>query len=581
MNIVSVTQQLADHGLNEPRLNVLLADADNYSVLLLQPKGQIDATQAGIRNHDRALADAQFGEFLAEATASQTDLVVTPEYSTPWDVLRAAIDDVDKGPSQGKLWALGCESIKYSELQRIKNEIAESVTVIFEKLEPDEGRFVDPLVYVFRTTESNGDGQSKLVVIVQFKTHAMVDPHDFERNSLQVGTTVYQFGTYGAGISLVTLICSDLLAFNDQDAKKVYDRSLILHIQLNNERQHTTLLRFHERLLQFSGDQTELLTLNWARGTRIYHDGSETPWSKFAGSAWYLKTAQIDTDDETITANHRKGFYYTRLESYKAHVSFFNFRTELFSLTATKVVRLGVAGPVGGRRGPQLNMTKSWDDVRRHWSNSGPVNDGFVDLCHECGGAAAQVKTTYDHSPLACERLLSLCAGNADSSLDWFLPGKLDSFALDKREPIFRITFCQASHGEAAQFRVRRLRRCAILWTILQTPAYLPQILQNDMNGFMLEWTKLAPHQNLRCQSGERATVMYLGEDSDDATIQRTYKAARERIRRSLDEEAGDRAKQRVVLWYRDVNGTIQRRWDPPTIDRQREESEYDIGRMA
>lgn len=582
MNIVSVTQILADdYGLNAPMLNVLLADANNYSVVLLQPKGQIEVTQAGIRNRNRALADAQFGEFLAEATASQADLVVTPEYSTPWDVLRAAIDGEDKGPSQGKLWALGSESIKYSELQRFKNEIAESATVIFEELEPDDNRFVDPLAYVFRTTEIHGDGQSKLVVLVQFKTHAMVDPHDFERNSLQVGKKVYQFGTYGAGISLVTFVCSDLLGFTDQDAINVYDRSLILHIQLNNERQHTSLLGFRERLLRLSGDQTELLTLNWARGTRIYRDSGEVPWNEFAGSAWYLKTAQIELDDATIAANHRKGFYYTRLESYKAHVSFFNFRSAVFSLTASKVVRLGVAGPVGGRRGPQVITTKSWDDVNRHWANSGPSNDGFTDLYRECGGAAAQVKSTYDRCPLACERLLSLCAGNADSSLDWFHPGKLDSFALDKSEPILRITFCQDCNAEAAQFRVRRLRRCATLWTILQTPDYLPQTLRNDVNDFVLDWTPLAPHQNLLCQSGERATVMYLGEDSDDAIIQRTYKSARERIHRSLDEKAGDRAKQRVVLWYRDANGNVQRRWDPPTIDRQLGESEYDIGRMA
>lgn len=581
MNIVSVTQVLADHGLNAPTLNVLAADANNYSVLLLQPQGQLEATQTGIRNRDRTLAAAQFGEFLAEATASQADLVVTPEYSTPWDVLRAAIDGANSGPTQGKLWALGCESIKYRELLGIREELAEIATVIFEEMNPEDNRFVDPVAYVFRTTKSHSDGQSQLVVIVQFKTQPMFDPYDFERNSLQVGTRIYQFGIYGAGISLVTFICSDLLAFTDQDARNVYDRSLILHIQLNNERQHTNLLGFRERLLRLSGDQTELLTLNWARGTRIYHDGNEGPWNKFAGSAWYLKTAQIDLDDATVAANHRNGFYYTRLEAHKAHVSFFNFRPAVFSLTSSKIVRLGVAGPVGGRRGPQLIMAKSWDDVNQHWANSVPSNDGFTNLCHQCGAAAAQVKLSYDRCPLACERLLALCAGNADSSLDWFHPGKLDSFGLDQREPILRITFCQDSHGEAAQFRVRRLRRCAALWTILQTPAHLPQTLRNDMNGFVLEWTPLAPHQNLRCQSGARATVMYLGEDSDEATIQHTYKAARERIRRSLDEEAGDRAKQRVVLWHRDANGNVQRCWDPPAIDRQRGESEYDIGRMV
>lgn len=581
MNIVSVTQVLAGQGLNAPTLNVLIADENNYSVLLFQPKGQIEATQAGIRNRDRALADAQFGEFLAEATVSKVDLVVTPEYSTPWEVLHAALEGADSGPAQGKLWALGCESINYSELVNMREELAEIATVIFEDMEPDDNQFVDPLAYVFRTTKSDSDGEPQLVVLVQFKTHAMGDPHDLERNLLQVGTKVYQFGTYGAGITLVTLICSDLLAFTDHDARQVYDRALVLHIQLNNNRQHHSLLDFRKRLLQFSGDQTELLALNWARGTHIYNDGHQLPINKFAGSAWYLKTDHIDLDDTTVAANHRKGFYYTWLESYKTHVLFFNFQLEVFNLTASKVVRMGVAGPVGGRRGPQLNKAKSWDDSGRKWDDSEPSNDGFDDICHECNGALAQVNATYKGCPLACERLLALCAGEVDDSLNWFHLDKMDSFFLHRDELIRRITFCQASHQDAVSFRLRRIKRCAHLWNILQTPANLPQPLLNDVNDFVLEWTPNAPHQNLLYQSGERATVMYLGEDSDDATIQKTYKAARERIRLSMDEEAGDRAKQRVVLWYRATDGNVQRRWDPPTITRQRGESEFDIGRMA
>jgi hypothetical protein len=249
VDIVSATQELAGHGLTAPMLNVLEADANNYSVHLLQPKGQIEATQAGIRNRDRIMANAQFGKFLEEALASEADLVVTPEYSTPWEVLRATLNGANRGPSQGKLWALGCESIKYSELLKIREELADIAIVIFEEMNPDDNQFVDPLAYVFRTTKNHSDGEPQLVVLVQFKTHPMVDPHDFERNSLQVGTKIYRFGTYGTGITLITFICSDLLAFTDQDALRVYDRALILHIQLNNERQHASLLSFRERVL--------------------------------------------------------------------------------------------------------------------------------------------------------------------------------------------------------------------------------------------------------------------------------------------------------------------------------------------
>ncbi|KKK53307.1 hypothetical protein LCGC14_3096100, partial [marine sediment metagenome] len=206
MNVVSVSKLLArqDHGLNAPTLNVLVADASNYSVHLLQPQARMEATQAEIRNRDGNLATAQFGDFLEKAFASGADLLVTPEYSTPWNVLRDAINGVDKGPAPGKLWVLGCESIKYSELQRFRDEISEHATVIFEEMNPNDGRFVDPLTYVFSTTENRDDERLKLVVLVQFKTHPMADDHDFERNLLQLGSDVYQFGSYGAWVNFTT-----------------------------------------------------------------------------------------------------------------------------------------------------------------------------------------------------------------------------------------------------------------------------------------------------------------------------------------------------------------------------------------
>lgn len=581
MDIVPATQILADHGFDEPRLNVLLADANNYSVLLLQPEGQIEATQAGIRNRDRELAGAQFMGVLAEATASQPDLVVTPEYSTPWEALRAAIVGADKGPTQGKLWALGCESIKYSELQSIKHEIAEIATVIFEGMDSDDNRFVDPLAYVFRTTESHGDGQPKLVVLVQFKTHAMADKHEFEKNRLQLGSSVYRFGRYGTGISLTSLICSDVFAVTEDVAKQVYDRSLILHIQLNPEPRHQNFLECRAKLLGLSDDNTEIICLNWASGVEIWIDGQRNPWGNIAGSAWYGKMQEFDSHDATLSQNHRRGLYYASLKHHRAHALFLNFSPATYLLTASKVARIGVPGPVAGRRGPQLDAVLNWDSVKHTWAATTASDDGFLAIVVHCGAAAEQVRAVFNVCPLACERLLALCAGNADVSLDWFHPRKLDSFALDQRELILRITFCQDSHADAAQFRVRRLRRCAHLWTILQTPNALPEVLKPDANGFVLDWTPDAPHQNLRCAGGERATVMYLGEDSDDATIERTYKTARERVRRTLDEEVGDRAKYRVVLWYRDTNGQARRHWVPPAVDRQRGESEYDIGRIA
>lgn len=584
MNIVSVKQLLAhsDYGLEEPTLNALVADANNYSVLLLQPQGRIEADQAGIRNRDGDLAYSQFIEFLGKAATLGADLVVTPEYSTPWNVIREAINGADKRPAYGKLWALGCESIKYSALQQFKDEVSEQATVIFEEMEPDDNRIVDPLVYLFRTFERRGDGQQKLVVLIQFKTHAMSDAHDFEKNLLQLGKDVYQFGAYGAGISLTSFICADAFAVTDDIAQRVYDRSLILHVQLNPEPRHQQFLECRARLLGRSGDSTEIICLNWASNVEFLVNGDIKKWRNISGSAWYVKLQgqEFDSDDVTLAQSHRKGFYYTRLSPFRTHALFFNFQPSVYRLTASKVVRLGVPGAVGQRKGPRLTEVMNWDNANNIWVIVENLDDGFLDLTGNIGDVADQLKAVYDHCPLACERLVALCAGNEDETLDWFHPAKLDSFTLDQTEVIKRITFCQDPDVAAVQFRNRRLSQCAFLWTILQTQP-LPESLKADANGFILNWTRAAPQQNLLCAGGERATVMYLAEGSDQSTIERTYRNARERIRRSMNEEAADFAKHRVVLWYRDIAGNLKCRWTTPSIDRQRDESEYDIARTT
>jgi hypothetical protein len=111
MQTVAVAEVLAAEGLAPPGLNVLVPNEENYTALLMQPQGDIEISGAGVRNRDHTLADAQFGAFLRDARATDADLVVTPEYSMPWLTLSAALRAAIT-PSHGKLWAIGCESIR-------------------------------------------------------------------------------------------------------------------------------------------------------------------------------------------------------------------------------------------------------------------------------------------------------------------------------------------------------------------------------------------------------------------------------------------------------------------------------------
>ena len=322
MQITPVAEVLVSEGLAAPVINALVSNVDNYSVLLMQPSGHIESSAAGFRNLDRDLAQRQFGQFLADAQQSGADLAITPEYSVPWETLTDAIKS-GRIPGHGKLWALGCESIKYGALETVRQALGAFATVLFEPLQPDDGRFVDPLAYVFVAAALDGIGASKTVVLVQFKTYPMGDNDHIEVNSLQRGTRIYQFGGLGQSLRLVSLICSDAFEFRDADALAVYDRALIIHIQLNPRPRQDQYRLYRNRLLQFKGDETELICLNWAMDVRELSGGQTKDWNNIAGSAWYLRPKEFDDRDATLCANHSRGLYYTWLDSCRTHALFF------------------------------------------------------------------------------------------------------------------------------------------------------------------------------------------------------------------------------------------------------------------
>jgi hypothetical protein len=339
IEIKLIRNVLETEGLNAPSLKVLAPNEENYKTLILQPSGQIEAGTDGVRNKNRELAEKQFGHFLNDAIDTWADLVVTPEYSMPWSVITNAIKS-NKFPARGKLWAFGCESIRYSELEALQQELDPIAIVLFEQIDADPTRFVSPLAYLFKTELTESIDQIKNVLIVQFKTHPMGDQNHFEINGMQKGNWVYKFGDENS-LKLISLICADAFNFQDSHAREIYDRALILHIQLNREPRHEKLLDCRRKLLSLSGDATEILCLNWARDVHLWL-GEEVNWKNIAGSAWYLKSKEFDDKDTTLCENHRRGLYYTRLTTLHSHALFFNFEPASYLLEVTKVADIGV-----------------------------------------------------------------------------------------------------------------------------------------------------------------------------------------------------------------------------------------------
>ena len=580
MEIKQVAEVLVPDGLDAPVLNVLVPNESNYTVLLMQPHGQIEASAAGVRNRGRELARRQFGSFLHDAQKTQADLVVTPEYSMPWETLVAAIKE-GTVPAQGKLWVLGCESITYNELETLKKDLAPLATVLCETLQPDPERFTDPLAYVFVAPPREGNGAARVVVLVQFKTFPMGDDNHFEINGLQRGTHVYQFGGVGASLKLVSLICSDVFAFLDAHVAAIYDRALVVHIQLNPKPRQDQYRRYRDRLLGFGGDATELLCLNWARDVHEWCGEKAKPWHNISASAWYLKPDKFDDRDATLCANHRRGLYYTWLQPLRAHALFFNFKPATYLLEATKVAHIGVPAAISRRRGPQLTKTCVWNDAAKDWVEQVVAEDGFSAVVGESGHAKNEIRRISDGNPLEAERVLALCAGKIGHGEDWHGVSRLDSCVIDASEVIRRITFCQDTDEHACEFRVARLKRCGRLWDILTMDDRLPPALADLKDGFRLEWSPTFPHQNAISANGQRATVIYMGEESSATQIEETAKTVAENLRRAFpDPDENLLARQRLAVWFRE-NEEISL-CDPHRyvkIDQTGSTSEFDIGR--
>ncbi len=555
MVIKPVSEILAPADLREPLLNALVPNVDNYQVLLMQPRGQIEVGAEYVRNRNRELAERQFGEFLSDALNVQADLVVSPEYSMPWNVLLNAIKS-GNSPTQGKLWALGCESIKFSELEALKRELAPFAVVLHEALTQEAERFVSPLVYVFKTLAANDSEEEIIVLLIQFKTHPMGDPDHFEISGLQRGNWVYQFGGNEQNIKLASLICADALAFEDSHARSIYDRALILHIQLNQKPRHERFLGCRQRLLGFSGDATEVLCLNWARNVHLWRGDEEECWQNIAGSAWYLKSNEFDDRDLVLSKNHRRGLYYTYLKPLRSHAMFFNYDPATYLLEATKVAHVGVPGAVSRRRGPQLTKTCMWDDATGSWQEQEPADDGFHAVAEYSAEAKDAIKNIAANNPFEAERILALSAGKIGDSGEWYKIPSLDSCVIESQEIIYRLTFCQDTHPTARDFRIAQLTRLKNLWHILHTED-LPTALAELKDSFRLKWSPDFPHQNAISNDGRRATVIYMGEDSTIEQVEETKRKIAEYLRRTAgDIDKSRTARQRLAVWYRD-NGNL------------------------
>lgn len=514
MKVREVRELLAPLALEPPDLEMLRPTEASYTCLLLQPSGPIFADANRIGGHDPNLNQRKTLAFARLANERGAHLAVSPEYFTPWAAVRSLIEQ-GVVPPPGTLWVLGCESIHQDELDEFKVNVADSCEVVYEPCDvlAADRPLLDPVVLLFATKRV--DGASRLVALVQFKTHPSRDDLSFEEGILKRGTRIYKFLGACGTLSAVVLICSDAFALTDASVVGLVDRSTLIHIQLNPDPRNGVYRHYRKAAFALNprASDCHILCLNWAR-TVVQHDGdgNTATWPAVGCSAWYCPDDACSQHDDIVLPNHRHGLYYTHMAE-RRHAILFDYDEAAFECRVPKVFTR-VQAVLVNKNGPNAVARYEWNNDPGVWAVQSDSRKAGFDLLLESQDEAAAALAHVDiENPLNVERLLALSAGTiVIGKGDWYGLKNIDSFGIDADEIVRRVTVVQDPNIVAEDFRHARLDVVANIRHELDIrPNWPPQIAGTDQNA-QIAWATDTGNFNVRCADGRRALICYLGD---------------------------------------------------------------------
>lgn len=529
LHIVNVEQVLAEEGnaggpLHLKRLNALRPRPEPYSALLCQAHGTIHASEERIGNADWQAVVPMYRAFLDDAVESQAQLAVTPEYSVPWAVISEVVDGTRR-PPKGSLWVLGCESITLAELDTLRTNVDDlvSVRVIYEPLDPQkraQTAFVSPLLFVFWAADAANE--DVLCLLVQFKTIAARDSDHVELQSLCLGTKVYKFTARSGDISLLALICSDAFAFTNDLVDEHCMDLLLVHVQLNQKPAHGDYAAYRSRLFSVaSNNNVEVIALNWAAKV-LLEDGTQ-PWNSIAGSAWYIAPGGLKLNDADVNSLHRGGMYYS-IVGERWHAFYFSYAPHSVLVKKRPVFATGPQ-VVAARIPPQVVARRAWNSERGAWTSE-VANDGFDAFIRQYKPLEATLPALCGEDPLAVERALELLEGPKGDVSRWHTLKELSALRVGREESLRRVTVSQETDTarEGVAFRRGRARRAQTAATVPGTDVAWPSRVADLAAGFRYRWTTDDPHSNVEPLGGGRsAAFVYLEENVEADTLANVY----------------------------------------------------------
>lgn len=551
-------------------LNILKRDTQRHSIILYQHVGEFSANvnKIGNSNHDEALL--KYTKLIEKAKTANADLLVTPEYSCPLNIIEQIIQNPLSQPNNGKIWILGGESINKEELIKIQRYNNDNITVIFDETLLEETKnFYNPLFYVFKASQNDVD---KLIILIQFKTcHMGVwGGGELERNNLIQGRDIYIIKNNNSSTRLMSFICSEAMNVRqlltpqikidiDWDDKPY----LIVNPQINPDPSYSEFILFRHFILE--SEKKELISLNWGKETTFGGQNFFKDRGNTARSGVFYKTIENDFSENKILNNHKKGFYYLNIPRNK-HVYYINGKVELIEIACPPVsITSGVSAQVR-RDGPEAINSYYFDIANNKFSQYNNISDNHITYFTNLG-----LTNDYFTDPnvriIDKERLLSLSLGKIVGGLgrQWCEIGNLNSFKLkEATECNSRVTYIDDNYEDSEELRSNYVERINKLSDDIlpQTSLYPDSIKDLTKKNIKLKYCDTSKNFNFKYNitdiddtSVVKTTICYLGVAQDN------------KINKIFDElqklfEDGSQGKSRVVVFYSRENN-IRSKSDP------------------
>jgi len=541
-------------------LIALQRNSQRYSTLLYQHEGILSANKNKVGNRNSVIR--QFQSFLNLAKKRNIDLVLTPEYSCPWNIISSIILNTKQWPQEGKLWVLGCESIKIDEIKLFKSKHAGDNTIIYydESVYSSNKSFLDPIIYLFQAKHKNN---SKLVVIIQFKTHHMGvwSGGDLERNNLIQGKEIYIIRNSVNSIYFMSLICSEAMNLSSElngENRIAIDWEdkpyLIFNPQLNPDPAHADFISFRKYV--FQSNDKEIISLNWQVSSKIANEKMLD--NNFSRSGFYIKSNEIELIKENrIIENHNKGLYYFNNKKNR-HTYLLSSDPHCF-LIEIPPVKISNAQPTQIRKdGPEVIEVFTLNDQKSSLISIKSVCDKHIDYLTETG-CVNSFLLNPTNSVLDKERLVCLSTGdvNGEAKINWCNISNVRSIYMDENQEINgRLTVAQNTCLESLRIRTKYIDVIKELKKILDDKNNHP----DSLSDYKTEKLVLSYYNdsyldhyrfNIIGEKGQRiyATVAFVGS-MPNSHIDKVYYTMRELFNRTDSKDI-----ERVVVFYSRGNG--------------------------